>query len=98
MIDQPALVKLLHYLSKGGYRFVAVTPTTHARVLDRPFDGKQSLRDIFGWNRPFSERDIDETLLALLQEARALKSVVTIMSAFPKQDRYLSRDASLLIH
>ena len=74
MIDQPALVELLHYLSKGGYRFVAVTPATHARILDRPFDGKPSLRDIFGWNRPFSESDIDETLLALLQEARAVEN------------------------
>jgi methylase of polypeptide subunit release factors len=74
VIDQPALVELLHYLSDAGYRFVAVTPATHARVLDRPFDGKPSLRDIFGWNRPFSESDIDETLLALLQEARAVKN------------------------
>ena len=74
MIDQPALVELLHYLSKGGYRFVAVTPATHARVLDRPFDGKPSLRDIFGWNRPFNESDIDNSLLALLKEARAVKN------------------------
>jgi methylase of polypeptide subunit release factors len=67
-----ALLELLHELRARGYEFVAVTPATHARVLARPLDRAPTLRDIFGWNRPFAPAQLDEKLLAGLEAANAV--------------------------
>jgi SAM-dependent methyltransferase len=49
-----ALLELLEALAAAGYRFVAVTPETHRRVLERePGRTARDLRDVFGWNLPF---------------------------------------------
>jgi methylase of polypeptide subunit release factors len=69
MADADALTELLAWLKTRGYRFHAVTPATHARVLARPPAKAPSLRDVFGWNRPFEDRDVDPELLALLHRA-----------------------------
>lgn len=50
------LIDLLRALNAAGYRFVAVTPETHRRVLERgPGRLAGDLRDVFGWNLPFQE-------------------------------------------
>jgi methylase of polypeptide subunit release factors len=49
-----ALLALLEGLADVGYRFTAVTPETHRRMVTRrknPF--ARDLRDLFGWNLPF---------------------------------------------
>ncbi|MBV7537571.1 class I SAM-dependent methyltransferase [Duganella sp. sic0402] len=52
------------------YRFTTVTPATQARVLDRPAQpDAASLRDIFGWSRPFTAEAIDAELLACMRAA-----------------------------
>ncbi|MBP7567284.1 MAG: hypothetical protein KA795_14885 [Burkholderiaceae bacterium] len=51
---QDALVALGEWLRGQGYTFVTPTPATHARVLRRPAQGASSLRDAFGWSRPFA--------------------------------------------
>jgi SAM-dependent methyltransferase len=48
-----ALTRLLKQLSELDYRFVSVTPETHAHVLLRSPGPARSLRDVLGWNRPF---------------------------------------------
>ena len=49
-----ALLALLKALADAGYRFVAVTPETHRRVLRRaPGRTAGDLRDVFGWSLPF---------------------------------------------
>ena len=50
-----ALLSLGRWLQGEGYRFTTVTPATHARVNARE-DARpgRTLRDIFGWSRPFS--------------------------------------------
>ncbi|HEX8240724.1 MAG TPA: methyltransferase [Allosphingosinicella sp.] len=49
-----ALLSLLEGLAEADYRFVAVTPETHRRVLERsPGRTAADLRDVFGWNLPF---------------------------------------------
>jgi methylase of polypeptide subunit release factors len=49
-----ALLALLEGLAAAGYRFVAVTPETHRRVLERgPDRTAGDLRDVFGWNLKF---------------------------------------------
>jgi methylase of polypeptide subunit release factors len=76
-----ALVALGRELRSIGYRFIAVTPSTHRIVLDRP-PTDTSLQSIFGWNRPFERADLPERIFALLVEAGALESW---------NDRYKSR-------
>jgi len=50
----PALVALLAELDRAGYRFTAITPATHARVIARPGRAEaRDLRDVFGWSLPF---------------------------------------------
>lgn len=50
------LTHLLQALSASAYRFVAVTPETHRRVLERsPGRLGVDLRDVFGWNLPFED-------------------------------------------
>lgn len=50
------LADLLQALSGAGYRFAAVTPETHRRVLERG-SGRlaRDLRDVFGWSLPFED-------------------------------------------
>lgn len=65
-----ALLQLLRRLDAGGYRFVAPTPATHARVLARPDKRVASdLRDIFGWSLPFAAGTLPGELAALLDQA-----------------------------
>lgn len=52
--DQAALVALVHAVMRAGYDFVTTTPATHARVLARHRETwARSLRDVFGWSRPY---------------------------------------------
>lgn len=68
-----ALVELLLRLKELGYRFTAVNPATHARVLARERDASPTLRDIFGWNRPFHESHIDPRVRELMEAADILR-------------------------
>ena len=75
MLDQgqAALATLLSDLRAGGYRFVAPTPATHARVVARP--DKQvarTLRDVFGWSLPFAPDMVPPAMLAALNQADAV--------------------------
>lgn len=68
----PARVALLQELRGRGYQFVTPTPATHARILQRPA-GPIDLREIFGWNRPFGDADLDPPLRRLLEACDALE-------------------------
>lgn len=68
-----ALHELLCRLKASAYRFIAVTPATHARVLAHPFAGPSDLRDIFGWNRPFRRKDVEPEVLRLVEQAGILQ-------------------------
>lgn len=69
-----ALVELGRALQAQGYSFTAVTPSTHARVLQR---GRRaaSLRDVFGWNLPFDAGVLPQALLDLARHADAIEAV-----------------------
>lgn len=68
-----ALRALLQALQRRGYQFITPTPLTHARVLARPLRQSPTLRDIFGWTRPFTTADLDAELLTLLRAGEALQ-------------------------
>ena len=73
MSGDAALIELLHYLRLHNYRFTAVTPATHARVLARGCARSPDHRDIFGWNRPFTKEDLEPPVLQLLEVADAVE-------------------------
>lgn len=80
-MSDAALLRLLRLLKERDYRFTAVTPSTHARVLARPCE-QPGLRDIFGWNRPFRANDLAPELLRCLEESSAIE---------PSNGRFRSR-------
>jgi methylase of polypeptide subunit release factors len=67
-----ALLTLLLRLRQLDYRFVAVTPASHERVLARGWGGPPTLRDVFGWNRPFAEDQLERGLLEAMEAAGIL--------------------------
>lgn len=81
-----ALVEIGRWLKRGGYEFVTVTPATHERLNKRwsatGISACTSLKDIFGWSRPFPAAALPADVLALLQRASALR---------PHGESYLSR-------
>ena len=66
------LAKLGRALRDAGYAFITPTPATHRRILARGGQAR-TLRDVFGWSRPFPPQLLPETQLALLEEAGALE-------------------------
>jgi precorrin-6B methylase 2 len=89
-VSRPAeLVALLSALAAESYRFIAVTPATHERVLRNRGDGAQAgdLRDVFGWSMPFRAELLPSDMLEALRRAGAveeagglLKSMVRVSS------------------
>ena len=73
MTADATLLELLAQLQALHYRFIAVTPETHRRVLARPRPSTLSLREIFGWNRPFAASEIEPGILDLLRRADAVE-------------------------
>ena len=80
--EDRALVEAGRQLLQLGYQFTTVTPASHRRVLSRPSVRSPTLRDIFGWCRPFQGVDVPEPLFISLVEAGALDlSAATLRSA-----------------
>ena len=70
LAQQHAMLALGAALRARKYRFTTVTPATHARVLACPVSPEAAtLRDIFGWSRPFSADAVDVELLACMRAA-----------------------------
>lgn len=68
------LVKLLRRLADSEYRFTTTTPRTHQHVIAlRAGQMSANLRDIFGWNLPFSENVIPEEMYAWMHAAHILQ-------------------------
>ena len=71
-----ALCELGRALFARGYEFVAVTPDTHRRVLERDPRPARDLRDIFGWSRPFEPAILPEDCRGLALEAGIIREGV----------------------
>lgn len=69
--QEQALVSLGQWLKAEGYAFVTPTPLSHGRVFAR-FPEARTLRDVFGWSRPFRSHVLPPECLTLLEEAGAL--------------------------
>lgn len=74
MPNDDALFRLGAWLHQSGYRFVTVTPATHARVNSRPEAGEaNSLQDVFGWSRSFRPSLLPQQVLTWLERGDALE-------------------------
>lgn len=96
-INESALVQLGAELKRRGYSFVTPTPATHARVNARATAQRAlTLRDVFGWSRPFAERSVvGDEIAALMQAAGVLRETGT---GFQSLVRCSSLGADLFFH
>lgn len=94
MRDESALLELGRALLAEKYRFVALTPQTHQRVLARK-SRSIDLRDVFGWNRPFTEGDAPAPLLRLAFDAGVISRVEGGLRATV---RFASLGSRLFVH
>ncbi|MBE4750696.1 class I SAM-dependent methyltransferase [Corallococcus sp. ZKHCc1 1396] len=71
---EAALVALGSALRAEGYAFTTVTPETHRRVNARSEAREaRSLRDVFGWSRPFAPGVLSSRVESALEQAGALE-------------------------
>jgi SAM-dependent methyltransferase len=85
------------WLCDGGYKFVTVTPSTHARALRRACrNTAESLEDIFGWNLPFHPRSLPRDVLRLLKNADALTRIES--GLLLSRVRFSTLENSLYLH
>ena len=70
------LTELARMVQATGYHFTTPTPATHARVNARPGAAKaHSLRDVFGWSRPFERGVVPPDIFGAMAEADVLEAV-----------------------
>lgn len=72
-VDSP-LVSIAKLLRQERYEFTAITPESHQTILDRRLDAR-TLRDVFGWNRPFSPEVLPVEIFDHLRSLGELNSV-----------------------
>ncbi|WP_043196530.1 methyltransferase [Pseudomonas putida] len=91
-----ALLQLGRRLLADGYRFTCVTPATHARVNARAdVCPASSLRDVFGWSRPFAASLLSTDELEQLRAASLLEAQGPLWRS---RVRWSSLDDLLLVH
>lgn len=91
-----ALLELLRSLGEAGYRFIATTPLTHRRLLDRRTGQlAHGLRDVFGWNMPFAHDAVPCSLLALMEKAGVLLAHDNVLRS---SVRFSSVDDHIFVH
>jgi SAM-dependent methyltransferase len=73
--SQNALETLGRALACRGYRFICPTPSTYEIVLGRHPGRLLDLREIFGWNRLFSENDLEPEILSIIRENKLIEVV-----------------------
>lgn len=91
-----ALLQLGRRLQADGYRFITPTPLTHQRVNQRD-EGQMadSLRDAFGWSRPFEPGLLSADEQRQLQEAQVID---TYEGQLKSRVRWSSLDDLLFVH
>ena len=91
-----ALLQLGRRLQADGYRFITPTPLTHQRVNQRD-EGQMadSLRDVFGWSRPFEPGLFSADEQRQLQEAQVID---TYEGQLKSRVRWSSLDDLLFVH
>ena len=93
-----ALIALGRALHETGYAFVTVTPETHRRVDARAAASGRSqassLRDVFGWSRPFEPSLLPPAMMDLARAAEILEEGALLRSKV----RFSSIGERLFVH
>jgi release factor glutamine methyltransferase len=93
-----ALLALGRALHEAGYAFVTVTPETHRRVdalaAASGRSSASSLRDVFGWSRPFEPSLLPPAMLDLARAAGILEDGALLRSRV----RFSSIGERLFVH
>ena len=94
--DDLTLLQLGRRLQADGYRFITPTPLTHQRVNQRD-EGQvaDTLRDVFGWSRPFEPGLLSADEQRQLQEAQVIDSYDGRLKS---RVRWSSLDDLLFVH
>lgn len=93
---ESALIELGEFLKASGYRFIAITPASHARLNARmPKALAGNLGDVFGWSRPFDAGLLPPRCLELLTAANALEPHGRL---YKSKVRYASLGEDLFVH
>lgn len=98
MLSPPSdpLTWLGQWLQDAGYQFVTTTPATHARVNARQSSPvARSLRDVFGWSRPFPPTLLPVNVQGWLDEAGLLEEAGEL---FRSRVRFSSLSNQLYAH
>lgn len=90
-----ALVDLGHQLRRAGYQFTTITPLSHRRVFPRSHNEERTLRDIFGWSRPFRAHQLPSAIFDALRAADALDRAD---GTFRSTVRFSSLGDQLFVH
>ncbi|MDF0732225.1 class I SAM-dependent methyltransferase [Pseudomonas entomophila] len=91
-----ALLQLGRRLRADGYRFTCVTPATHARNNARAgTERAHTLRDVFGWSRPFAPSLLSADELGQLRAAGVLRDEGDLLRSTV---RWSNLDDLLLVH
>jgi methylase of polypeptide subunit release factors len=94
--NEDAVLALARALRDTGYSFTTVTPASHAIVNARPRNAEaKTLRDVFGWSRPFRPDLLPAPILRLMREADAVIEDGPLLR--PKL-RFSSLDGELFAH
>jgi SAM-dependent methyltransferase len=93
-----AIESLGRYLHERRYRFTAVTPETHRRVIANHASCSDPLRDAFGWNRSFASDALDESIFSTLLHAGAVTPVESSNGLFRSQVRFATLGDCLFAH
>jgi methylase of polypeptide subunit release factors len=91
-----ALLSIGRALREAGYSFTTITPASHRRVNGRPgAEEARSLRDVFGWSRPFEPTLLPKPLLSLLEAAEAVERSGPLLRSLV---RFSTLGSSLYVH
>lgn len=91
-----ALLQLGRRLQADGYQFTCVTPVTQARNNARATAQRAcTLRDVFGWNRPFHASLLSADEVAQMREAGVVDEQGDLLRS---RVRWSSLDDLLLVH
>ena len=91
-----ALVEVGQRLLDAGYAFTTVTPETHRRVNARAGSERaRTLRDVFGWSRPFAPALLAPALLDALRRADAVVGHGELLAS---RVRFSSLGAAIYAH
>ena len=96
MDDAAPLIELGKALRESRYSFTTITPASHERVNARAGnEAATSMRDVFGWSRPFDARILPPAWVELLRASGALDETGPLLRS---RVRFSTAGDELYIH